>query len=190
MKVLTLLGSARKKGNTAQGLTWVEEELKALGHEVERIDLGSKEIKGCLGCARCKENPEAIACVQKDDAEEVLTKMMGADLTVFTSPAYFWGFTAQVKALMDRSWSLVSGFHTPEHTSLVQGQRQGLLVTGGGQFDNNVEPLFTAFGRLQNFYKAIPAGELFLGGCTIDGNMPDDAKERAIAFAHGLVTAP
>ncbi|WP_300673497.1 flavodoxin family protein [Desulfoluna sp.] len=187
MKVLTLLGSARKKGNTARALGWVEEELKSLGHEVEQIDLTRKEIKGCLGCAKCKENPKAIACIQKDDAEGILTKMMEADATLFTSPAYFWGVTAQVKALMDRSWSLVTGFHTPDHVSLVEGQRQALLVTGGGQYENNVEPIFTGFGRLQNFYKTVNAGELFIGGCTIDGNMPEDARQRAIAFARALV---
>jgi len=187
MKVVTLLGSARKKGNTARVLGWVEEELKALGHEVERIELGNKEIKGCLGCAKCKETPDAIACIQKDDAEGVFETMIDADVTLFTSPAYFWGFTAQIKALMDRSWSLVTGYHTPDHASLLDGHKQALLVTGGGQYDNNVEPLFTAFGRLQNFYKGVNAGELFVGGCTIDGTMPEDAKERAVAFARNMV---
>lgn len=187
MKVLTLLGSPRKKGNTARILGWVEEELSALGHEVERIELGSKEIKGCLGCAKCKETPQAIACVQKDDAEGILEKMIHADLTLFTSPAYFWGFSAQMKALMDRSWSLVTGFHTPNHTSLVQGRKHALLVTGGGPYDNNVEPLFTAFGRLLNFYKSVNAGELFVGGCTKDGQLPDDARQRAVALARAMV---
>jgi multimeric flavodoxin WrbA len=165
----------------------MEEELTAMGHEVERVDLNSKEIKGCLGCAKCKEHTDAIACIQKDDAEGVLQKMIDADLTVFTSPAYFWGFTAQVKALMDRSWSLVTGYHTPDHASLVEGKKQALLVTGGGQYDNNVEPLFTAFGRLLNFYKAENAGELFVGGCAMDGTIPDDAKQRATVFARNLV---
>ena len=187
MKILTLLGSARKRGNTAHILAWVEGELKALGHEVERVNLGSQEIKGCLGCAKCKETLDKVACIQKDDAEGILEKMIDADLTLFTSPAYFWGFTSQVKALMDRSWSLVTGFHTPQHASLVEGKKQALLVTGGGSYDNNVEPLFTAFDRLQKFYKGIPAGELFIGGCGGDGTLPEDAEERAIAFARTLV---
>lgn len=187
MKVLTLLGSPRKKGNTARILGWAEEELSALGHEVERVALGDKEIKGCLGCAKCKETPQAIACVQKDDAEGILEKMIRADLTLFTSPAYFWGFSAQMKALMDRSWSLVTGFHTPEHASLVAGRKHALLVTGGGPYDNNVEPLFTAFGRLVNFYKSVNAGELFVGGCAMDGQLPDDARQRAVAWASAMV---
>ena len=51
MKALTLLGSAKKKGNTATVLGWVEEELQSQGHAVERIYLNNKTIGGCLGCA-------------------------------------------------------------------------------------------------------------------------------------------
>ena len=187
MKILLLLGSARTKGNTATILGWVDEELNRLGHDVERIELAKKDIKGCLGCARCKENPHEIACVQKDDAEAVLTKMIEADVIVFSSPAYFWGFTAWTKALMDRSWSLVTGYHTPEHASLIEGKKLGLLVTGGGTYENNVEPLFTAFDRLLKFYKSDNAGELFIGKCTIDGNRPEDAMEKALNFTKGLL---
>lgn len=60
MKVTILQGSARKKGNTARVLTWVEEELIGLGHEVDSIYLHSKNLKGCLGCAKCKEKPDTI----------------------------------------------------------------------------------------------------------------------------------
>ena len=44
MRITTLLGSAKKKGNTATVLGWVEEELKSLGHDVERIYLNNKSI--------------------------------------------------------------------------------------------------------------------------------------------------
>lgn len=188
MKIVTLLGSARKKGNTATVLGWIEEALSQAGHDIERVTLADKTIKGCLGCAKCKEDTTAIGCVQKDDAETVLQKMIDADGIVFSSPAYFWGFTGPLKTLMDRSWSLVTGYHTPDHASLVAGKKIALLVTGGGQYENNVEPLFTAFGRLLSFYKAENGGELFVGGCTIDGSIPDDAKPKATAMAEQLLS--
>ncbi len=53
MKVTVLQGSARKKGNTARVLTWVEDELVDLGHDVDNIYLHSKNLKGCLGCGKC-----------------------------------------------------------------------------------------------------------------------------------------
>ncbi len=54
MKVVSLPGSAKKKGNTATVLGWAEEELKSLGHSVARIQLSLENINGCLGCAKCR----------------------------------------------------------------------------------------------------------------------------------------
>ena len=88
MQITTLLGSARKKGNTATVLGWVEKELETLGHEVERIYLNNKTIGGCLGCGKCKENPADIACVQKDDAPAIFERMIASDAVVFSSPLF------------------------------------------------------------------------------------------------------
>ncbi len=187
MKVVTLLGSAKKKGNTATALGWVHDELESLGHEVELIYLNSKTINGCLGCAKCKEKPDEIGCVQNDDAAEVLEKIIAADLTIFTSPLYFWGPTSQLKSIIDRSWSLVTNYHMPNHASLIEGKRQAMLVTGGGGFDNNAEPTFFAFDKLIKFYKGIKIGELFLGACKAPETMDAEKKKQAIEFAHKIV---
>lgn len=186
MKVITLLGSAKKKGNTATVLGWAEDELRAMGHEVERVHLATKKISGCRGCAKCKEFPDKIACIQKDDAPEILEKMISAQLTIFASPVYFWGFSAQMKAILDRGYSLVCNYHKPDHTSLVEGQRQALLVTGADAYENNAEPLFTAFGRITDFYKANKTGELYIGGCTTPDQMAPDVRDKAIAFARQI----
>ncbi|OBQ46634.1 flavodoxin family protein [Halodesulfovibrio spirochaetisodalis] len=187
MKILTLLGSGRPTGNTATALQWAEEELRIMGHEVEQINLVSKNIKPCLGCANCKESETSINCIQRDDAEEILQKMIDADITVFASPTYFWGYAAPVKALMDRSWSLVTNYKKPNHASLLEGKRQGVLLTGGSEFNNNAEGLTFAFNKLQVFYKTTNCGELFIERCTIDNKRPADAKERAMTFAKNLV---
>jgi len=60
MQVTTLLGSAKKKGNTATVLGWLEVELESLGQDVGRTHLNNKSIKGCLGCAKCRENPNCV----------------------------------------------------------------------------------------------------------------------------------
>lgn len=187
MKVLTLLGSARKKGNTATILNWVEDQLKTMGHEVESIYLSSHDINGCLGCAKCKESPDTIGCIRNDDAPVILDKLIGADLAVFASPLYFWGFTAQMKSLLDRGYALVNNYHQPAHTSLIEGQRQALLVTGGGDYENNAEPAFTAFERIRAFYKARNAGDLFIGRCTVPDALDTSVKDKAISFAREMV---
>ncbi|MFH2059347.1 MAG: flavodoxin family protein [Pseudomonadota bacterium] len=187
MKIVLLQGSARKKGNTAQVLNWVQEELLTQGHEVESIYLNAKKLKGCLGCAKCKEYPDRIGCVQKDDVPQILEKMVNAQAVVFASPLYFWGVTAQLKTIIDRTYSLYTGYHQPDHASLVQGQRQALLVTGGGPWDNNAEAAFTAFSRIQKPHLSVHVGELYIGGCTTPGNMDETIKEQALNFARKII---
>lgn len=186
MKIVALQGSPRKKGNTAKVISWVEEELLSLGHEFESIYLNGKNIKGCLACGKCKESRDSIGCIQKDDAPEILEKMVQADLVIFASPLYFWGVTAQLKTIIDRTYSLYVDYHQPGHASLVAGKRQALLVTGGGPFENNAEAAFTAFGRLQKPHMTINAGELFVGPCSTPDAMGDSIKEQAVAFAHKI----
>ncbi len=186
MKIVLLQGSARKKGNTARVLGWVEEELKVLGHDVESIYLNSKNLNGCLGCAKCKEHPDTIGCTQKDDVPEILGKMVAAKLVVFASPLYFWGVTAQLKTVIDRTYSLYTQYHQPDHASLVDGQRQAILITGGGPRENNAEEAFTAFSRIRKPHKSVHVGELFIGGCTTPANMDDSIREQAVEFARTI----
>jgi multimeric flavodoxin WrbA len=187
MTIVTLLGSARRKGNTGTVLQWVEDQLAAMGHRVEPFYLEPMAINGCLGCAKCKQNPEIIGCVRNDDALTVLDAMVRARAVVFASPVYFWGFSSQIKALIDRSYSLVANYHQPDHFSLLEGQRHGLLMTGGGPFENNVEPVFTAFDRIRRYYKVENGGELYVGPCTSPDKLATSVKERAISFARTLV---
>lgn len=186
MKIVALQGSPRPKSNTAKILSWMVEEHHSLDHEVEVIRLVEKKINGCLACAKCKEEPDKIGCIQKDDASEILEKMVAADLVIFASPLYFWGVTAQLKALIDRTYSLYVNYHQPNHASLVQGQRQALLMTGGGGYENNAEAAFTAFGRLQKPHMATNAGELFIGACSTPENLSAAIQEKAVAFARQI----
>jgi len=187
MQITTLLGSAKKKGNTATVLGWVEEELQSLGHDVERIYLNNKSIRGCLGCAKCRENPDEIACVQNDDTIDIMEQMISSEVVLFASPIYFWGFSAQIKALIDRGYSLVTNYHKPGHTSLMEGKRIGLLVTGGGAYEENAEGMFTAFDRTVAFLLAIKAGELYVGECSVPAELSEEIKNKALELARSLV---
>lgn len=188
MKVLTLLGSARKKGNTATVLTLIEKELHTLKNTVERITLHDKAIKGCRGCLKCLAYPNEIACVQQDDADEIMQKMLMADVILFTTPVYFWGFSAQIKTLIDRSNAFVTQCFKPGHTSLLQGKRVGLLATGADSFENNAEGVFTAFDRFTHFLQAKNTGTLYVGNCLIPSDLPNKIPERARILAHSLVS--
>ena len=187
MKITTLLGSAKKKGNTATVLGWVKEELESLGHDVEGVYLNNKSINGCLGCAKCRENPAEIACVQKDDAIDIMERMIASEAVLFASPIYFWGFPAQLKALIDRGYSLVTNYHKPGHTSLMEGKRIGLLVTGADAYANNAEGMFSAFDRIVDFLLARKTAELYVGECSVPTKIPEEVRKKAVALARSLV---
>ena len=139
-----------------------------------------------MGCKTCKETPDAVGWAQKDDVPEILEKMTGAEAVLFSSPLYFWGLNAQLKAIIDRTYSLYTNANLPDHKSLVEGQRQALLVTGAASWDDNAEGAFTAFARMQKYHKAVFAGELYIGECTTPDEMDQSVRDRAIEFARKL----
>ncbi|WP_319467231.1 flavodoxin family protein [uncultured Pseudodesulfovibrio sp.] len=70
------------------------------GHQVEKIRLVDKRIDYCTGCCSCIGNRGA--CVQQDDMNDLLDKILAADVLVLASPVYFRSFNGQMKTFMDR----------------------------------------------------------------------------------------
>jgi multimeric flavodoxin WrbA len=116
-----------------------------------------------------------------------MERMISSEVVLFASPIYFWGFSAQIKALIDRGYSLVTNYHKPGHTSLMKGKRFGLLVTGGGAYEENAEGMFTAFDRIVDFFLAKKSGELYVGGCSVPEEIPDEVRKKAVKLARSLV---
>ncbi len=99
-KVLILSSSPRKGGNSD---TLCDEFLRGasqMGHDVEKVFLRDKTILYCTGCSRC--SLEGKPCPQKDDAAEIIDKMLVADVIVMATPVYFYTMSAQMKTLIDR----------------------------------------------------------------------------------------
>jgi multimeric flavodoxin WrbA len=186
MKITTILGSPRKKGNTAKVLGWVEDTLKAHGHQVDRIRLADHKINGCKGCWTCKKFADQSGCPQKDDAVEILGRVTASDLVLYATPVYFWGPSAQIKAFIDRHCSLVTGFGTPQWHSLLEGKQAGLVVTCEDGIEDNVDLLMEMYKRFANYLKCHNAGELIVPFATSPDDLGDQVRERATAFADQL----
>ncbi len=104
MRVLGLVGSARRNGNTE---TLVDEILRGAeeaGAVVEKVLLSKQKITPCTGCEACQETGE---CVFKDDMPVLWTKMKESNVWVLGTPVYWWGPTAQMKAFVDRWYSKI-----------------------------------------------------------------------------------
>lgn len=106
MKVLVVNGSPHLNGCTDRGLREVEETLKGAGVEVERVNVGNKDVRGCIGCYFCRQNGR---CVFNDVVNEVAPKFKEADGIVVGSPVYYAGANGQLLAFLDRLFYSTSG---------------------------------------------------------------------------------
>ena len=100
MKVLIISSSPRKGGNSDVLCDQFAKGAEEAGNHVEKIFINSKKINFCRGCGVCNTTHK---CVQKDDMEEILDKMVKADVIVMATPVYFYTMNGQMKTLIDRS---------------------------------------------------------------------------------------
>nr|WP_320145711.1 flavodoxin family protein [uncultured Anaeromusa sp.] len=101
--VLLLSGSPRLGANSELLGEQFLQGAKEAGNHVEKIALRNQEINYCLGCDACKQN--IGVCFQTDDMEEILEKMVAADVLVLATPVYFYSMAAQMKTLIDRVYA-------------------------------------------------------------------------------------
>ena len=96
-----------------------------------------------MGCNTCfKTNG---ICAQKDDMAIIYEKMSQADMLVIASPVYFYGISAQLKAIVDR-------LHTPmRHTFHIK--KLGLLLVGAAELPNLFEPIVMQYQMVLDFFK-------------------------------------
>ena len=99
-KVLMLSSSPRQGGNSDVLCDEFMKGALEVGNEVEKIFLKDKQINYCSGCSVCSMYGKP--CPQKDDAAEVVEKMIAADVIVMATPVYFYTMCAQMKTLIDR----------------------------------------------------------------------------------------
>jgi multimeric flavodoxin WrbA len=105
MKVLGIVGSPRREGNTEIMVEEVLAATRELGAETDIFLVAGKNISGCDGCNGCFKTGN---CHIQDDMQSLYRKMEWADAIVFGSPVYFNYVTAQAKAIIDRTFYFLS----------------------------------------------------------------------------------
>lgn len=100
MKVLTINGSPKiKDGCVDRALREIEKTLVENGVEFERINIGTKDIRGCIACNYCREHGR---CVLNDIVNETAVKLPTADGMIVGTPVYYAGANGQVLSFLDR----------------------------------------------------------------------------------------
>lgn len=99
MKVLIINGSPRVNGNTTIAIREMEQVFAENGVETETVQIGMKDVRGCIACGHCAE---AGKCVFDDVVNELAPKFEAADGLVIASPVYYASANATLIACLDR----------------------------------------------------------------------------------------
>jgi multimeric flavodoxin WrbA len=128
MKVMLINGSPHENGCTYTALSEVENELRANKIETEIFHIGNKPIRGCNGCAMCKQNSNK--CIFDDDAVNiVLAKFEACDGLIIGSPVYFASANGSLTAFLDRLFFSGSCFKLKPGACIVSARRAGTTST-------------------------------------------------------------
>ena len=99
MKVLIINGSPRVNGNTSIAVDEVAKTFEAEGIETEIIQIGNKDVRGCIACGSCAESGK---CVFDDVVNELASKFEEAEGLIIASPVYYASANATLIACLDR----------------------------------------------------------------------------------------
>lgn len=99
MKVIAIVGSSRKGGNTDVLVDKVLEGVEKFDIETEKVYLSDMNFKGCIGCEGCRKTYE---CVIEDDMQILYKKLDEACGIILGSPTYFYNVSSIMKAFLDR----------------------------------------------------------------------------------------
>ena len=102
MNILVLKSSPHVHGSSNLLADSLIKGARKKGHTVETIDVAKASLHPCLACDACGMNG---TCVQNDDMHHIQEKLLTCDLAVFVTPLYYFGFSAQMKTMIDRFYS-------------------------------------------------------------------------------------
>ena len=185
MRILTIQGSPRRRGNTATVLGWFE-MLMAKGHDVEHVELADHQVNGCQHCSRCQSALDVLFCPQGDDAVAIFSRMCESDAIIYATPLYTWGFSSQLKALIDRHICMIKGIATASPESLLKGKQTALLVTCGGSEEHDADLIQTVFDRLHALTGCSVVGKYVVPFCQEPGDLGSKGMNVAERMARDI----
>ncbi len=152
--IVVLVGNVRKNGNTELLAQSFVEGAKEK-NEVSVVSVADYKVNPCTGCNCCfsRENHQ---CVQQDDMGIIYDKLKDADLVVVASPAYFYGISAQLKAIVDR-------LHNPIRDEF-HIKKLALLLVGAATLPELFDAIRVQYQMVLKFFNMKDAGMVLVQG--------------------------
>jgi len=161
-KVIVIVGSPRKEGNSDILAQKVAEGARDAGAEVELVYAADLHIKPCAGCLRC--NLVKKCTLRDDDFAAFAERFSASDAAAFVTPVYFHWMSSQLKVLMDRFRSFMHIRilpHTLIHTPVVRvPARWAFISVLGSPREDDAIRLMEFFRGLAKMFKGEVVGEM------------------------------
>ena len=167
MKNIIVISTSLRQGSNSDILAdKFIEGAKAAGHNVEKISLKGKDIKFCMGCLACQKLGK---CVIKDDANDIMEKVLNADVVAWATPIYYYEMSGQMKTLIDR----LNAMYTKDYRF-----RDIYLLTTAFENEAHVPERAESglHGWIACFGKSALKGHLFCGGVGAPNEIVGSAK--------------
>ncbi|MFH1169559.1 MAG: flavodoxin family protein [Chloroflexota bacterium] len=181
MKVLGIMGSPRLKGNTDLLLDEALRGAQSQQAEVKKLIVDKLNISPCREYYGCFKDGK---CVIRDDMDDIYPQLLDADGIIIASPMFFYGLTAQVKALIDRCQALWARKYVLK--DLPAARRSGAFIGVGATkgeklFDGSVLVVKYFFQALNVDYSE----ELLVRGVDDRGEVKQHPSALADAYELG-----
>jgi len=141
-RILAVVGSPRKNGNTHILVSKMAEGAAGAGAAVDELLLSELSISECDGCHACWKGKQ---CSKNDDMRQIYEKIIQSDVIIFGTPVYWYGPTALMKAFIDR----FVYFNCPENRKKIKGLAAAIAIP----FED--ETIETARGVVEFFQKSL-----------------------------------
>ena len=177
-KVIVISTSLRRGSNSDMLADQFVEGAKAAGNEVEKISLVGKNILFCKGCLGCQKLGR---CVINDDVNDIMAKVLKADVVCWATPIYYYEMSGQMKTLIDRMNAMYEQDYAFRDVYLLTTAAEDetgdvyLLTTGAEDENDTPKRAETGLtGWIDCYPKSRLVGTLFCGGVNdpreIEGN--------------------
>lgn len=163
-KILVLVGSVRKNGNT-QLLANAFKNGAEKHNTVEVLSVDDYNINPCVGCEYCSKS-EGNVCAQNDDMKIIYEKLKNCDTLVIASPVYFYGVSAQLKALIDR-------LHTPMRNTFTV-KNMALLLVAGASLPQVFDSILVQYKLVCDFFNLNDLGKVLVSNVREKGAIKDN----------------
>jgi multimeric flavodoxin WrbA len=189
-KIVCVHGGPRKNGNTRAVTALVVEAARQQGAEVAEIDATTLEFKvpGCLGCQKCQKSEEFV-CSLGDPVAQAVATLPAYDTIVLSTPLYWWSYTAQLKIVVDRMYSLCKFGAAGEARMSLAGKKLALVATAGGPIEDNLALLESQLKNPAAMMGCSFASCLFANVSAAPGTLTDDPAVAEKAREFGRVLA-